>query len=117
MKPSDAADLVVVVKSYWPHYATTKAALQDAVAAYFDALSDVEYPDAEAAVRELGREGREFAPPPGVVRQTVERTVGAGCPLCGRRGSHAHDRMPGLRLPTLPSWSEPDVPALPMTTG
>jgi hypothetical protein len=108
MTPSEAAKLVAVVKSYWPHYAPTDDDLKAGIAAFADALSDVGCGEAAAAVRDLGRESGRFAPTPGEVRVRAVRLFGPPC-WCGRRGSHVH-------LPEPRQQKRPALPGPPAVT-
>ena len=69
MNADEMTTILRLVASYWPNADTERRV----VAGYRLLVGDLEAADVAAVLRDLALEGREFAPPPGVVAHAAER--------------------------------------------
>jgi hypothetical protein len=68
VKPMDIVKLLAAVRATWTNFEPSEGTPK----VWALVLRDVDYAEAEAALMDLMASDREFAPPPGVVRQAVE---------------------------------------------
>jgi hypothetical protein len=106
---------VALIRAYWPHGTATWTAA--AIEAWESLLLDLDAAAAAAAIQVLAAEGREWPPPPGVVRQRASELVSpiptggeAWAEVCGqvrRVGSLRGMSSWPSGEPIEPVWSHP----------
>lgn len=75
MNRSETAQVLTVVKMLWPH-STLGGSAVEVLGLWHSFLESYSARDVEAAIRDLAAQGREFAPPVGMVVKTIsERTL------------------------------------------
>lgn len=73
MTRDEFSRLVALIRAYWPHGTTTWTV--EALEAWESLLLDLDAGQTAAAIQILATEGREWPPPPGVVRQRACQIV------------------------------------------